>query len=125
MSKEAKTFWITNISNKNVSLGDLNMTVKAFATINLLDSKHYHYKEEQLQKSALNGSIYNKRDKIFVRKIPPTIEVAIMDFVETNIPTRQRSTLEIKYEVYEELNVSDEEWAAENADIVDLDSHKG
>lgn len=125
MSKEPKTFWITNISNKNVSLGDLNMTVKAFATINLLDSKHYHYNEEQLKKSALNGSIYSKRDKIFVRKVPPTIEVAIMQSVEANIPSRQRSIVEVKYETYEELNVSDEEWAAENADIVELDSHKG
>lgn len=100
------------------------MTVKAFATINLLDSKHYHYNEDQLKASALNGSIHSKRDKIFVRKVPPTIEVKMMPSVEMNIPTRQRSVLEVKYDTYEELNVSDEEWAAENADIVELDSQK-
>ena len=66
-----QNFWITNISNRNVSLSDLNLTIKAYSSINLMDSKHYNYSIEQINKSVLNGSIYNKRNKIFVRKVAP------------------------------------------------------
>jgi hypothetical protein len=123
MKKEAPTFWVTNISPMNVSLADLNLTVKAYSSANLLDKKHYYYTPEQLQKSFESGSIFKKRDKIVVRKIAPEILKANVPLTrETFIPTRERSTLVIKEENYEELNLSDEEFAKENADIVELDN---
>lgn len=68
-----KTFWVTNISNMNVSLRDLNISLKAMSHANLLDERHYSYTLEQLQKSAESGSIYRKRNKIKIRKVPPPI----------------------------------------------------
>lgn len=123
MKTEAPTFWLTNISNRNVSLTDLNLTVKAYSSVNLLDKKHYQYTPEQLVKSAESGSIFKKRNKLVVRKIAPEILKANVPLSrETFIPSRERSMLVIKEENYEELNVSDEQFAQENADIVELDS---
>src|ERR1019366_1500977 len=101
--------WITNISNRNVSLSDLNISVPAGCSINLLDKKHYKFTEEQVNKSAENGSIFKKRDKIFVRKVPPQmIPRAKIEMFPDIIPPRTTSIYEIKQENYEELNVSEE-----------------
>lgn len=121
MSKN-RTFWITNISSRNVSLADLNLTVKAFTSVNLLDNKHYYYTLEQLQKSAQNGSLAKKNNLIKIRQIEPDhITVNVPFIQETYIPSRQRSIYDIKEEKYEELNISDEEFADQNAEIAELD----
>jgi hypothetical protein len=118
-------FWVTNISNRNVSLADLNLTIKAFSSINLLDKKHYSFKIEQLLASEAFGSIFNKRNKIVVRKVAPTIMCMNIPMIEeTYIPSRERSIYSIKEEKYEELNMSDEDFAKENADMAELDSIK-
>jgi hypothetical protein len=130
MKKEEPTFWVTNISNMNVSLADLNLTVKAFSSVNLLDKKHYYYTQEQLTKSFEAGSIHKKRDKIIVRKVAPEILKANVPLTrETFIPTRERSLLAIKEENYEELTLSEEDqkksdemFAKENADTADADT---
>lgn len=71
-----REFWITNISRtRDVSLGDLRLTIKIGESRNLLDSKHYHYTEEQVEKSAVSGSIYAKRNMIKVRDVRPLPEV--------------------------------------------------
>ncbi len=119
----SKDFWLTNLSNRNVSLADLNLTIKAFSSINLLDMKHYQYTPEQLQKSSESGSIFKKRDKLIVRKIAPEVLKANIPFNrETFIPTREHSTLVIKDEKYEELDLSDEQFAMENAETADMDT---
>lgn len=114
------SFWVTNISKMNVSLADLNLTIKSYTMVNLLDMKHYDYSLEQLTKSATSGSLHKKRDKIVVRKLAPeVINDKILLDRETCIPTRERSILIIKEEHYEELAVSDEEFAKEASDIQD------
>jgi len=116
-------FWVTNISNRNVSLADLNVTIKAYSSANLLDQRHYSYTYEQLEKSKTTGSIANKSDKIKVREIEPEIMKMNIPFLrETYIPNRERSIFEIRNENYDELNVSDEQFAEENAETADLDT---
>lgn len=123
MSTDA--FWITNISNRNVSLSDLNLTIKAYSSINLLNKKHYNYTLEQLIKSRDSGSIFNKRNKIKVRQIEPEIiKMNAPTLAETYIPSRERSIYSIKEEKYEELMMSDEAFAEENASLIELDSIK-
>lgn len=117
-----KSFWISNISGRNVSLADLNLTVKAFSSVNLLDSKHYSFTLEQLEKSAKNGSIFKKSKFIVVRQIEPTyLKVNVPFLHETYIPSRDRSVFSIKDEKYDELNISDEDFANEYADTAELD----
>jgi hypothetical protein len=129
MKTEQPTFWLTNVSNRNVSLTDLNLTVKAYSSINLLDKKHYQYTLEEIQKSVTSGSVFKKRDKLTVRKVAPEILKANVPLLrETFIPSRERSVFAIKEENYEELMVdnenqkaSDEQFARDNADIIELD----
>ena len=117
------TFWVTNISPMNVSLADLNLTIKAFSSVNLLDKRHYRYTKEQLEKSVSSGSVFKKRDKIVVRQLAPEVLKAKIPLASDSfIPSRERSTLQITQENYEELNISDEEFAKENADIIELDT---
>ena len=113
------SFWITNISNRNVVVADLNLTINAWSSVNLLDAKHYSYSLIELQKSASNGSLSKKKDKLVVRKVPPPVinKTQININYDEYIPCRGHSIHKINQEVYEELNVSDEEFAKENADL--------
>jgi hypothetical protein len=122
MKKEQPTFWVTNQSNRNVSLTDLNLTIKAFSSVNLLDKKHYSYTLEQLQLSEQRGSIFNKKYWIKVRKVEPeVIKMNVPFSSETFIPSRERSVLVIEHKNYEELNVSDEEFAEDNVELNEMD----
>lgn len=118
-----KEFWVSNISNMNVTLADLALNIRARSSVNLLDNKHYKYTLEQLQASAEKGSLFKKRDKIYVRKLAPKILKSNLQFNRDSvIPGRERSVLEIKQNHYEELaiTVSDEEFANELADMADV-----
>lgn len=125
-----QAFWVTNLSPRNVTLADLALNIKAFSTVNLLDGKHYKYTLEQLQKSEESGSIFNKRDKIKVRKVaPPDPEKTKTPIVYgAIIPDRMRSLFTIEEEEYDELKVSEEDqkkqdeiFAKENADLAEID----
>jgi uncharacterized protein YqgQ len=127
------SFWITNISPRNVTLADLATNIKAFTSVNLLDDRHYAYTMEQLEKSMKSGSIFKKKDIIKVRDIPPVIEKK--QWTETDekssMPTRAKSILEIKEQDYlenvsgdsnpEEQKKFDEQLARTNADLEDED----
>lgn len=112
--KMDNSFWITNVSDRNVSLADLNLTVQAFTSINLLDTKHHSYTREQLESSAKNGSLFKKRHLLKVRKSAPVQQNADM-LIDRDaiVPTRQRSVLDIKEKNYEELNITDEQFMEE------------
>lgn len=64
-------FWVSNISDLNVGLRDLQLTIKARTNVNLLDSKHYHYTLDQLISSAQSGSLYKKSNLLKVRQVVP------------------------------------------------------
>jgi hypothetical protein len=106
-------FWIVNISNRNVTLSDLNLSIKAGSSVNLLDKKHYHLTMDQLQKSLTSGSIYKKRDKIFKRVVPPTFKKDPMAIdMNAVVSSRSKSIFEIKEERFEELEFTDEQYFA-------------
>ena len=119
----APTFWVTNISKREVSLRDLNHSIPPMSTVNLLDKRHHSYTKEQLDASASSGSIFTKSDKIKVRLVPPPhLPPNLLPIDrESAIPTRQRSALKIEHVHYEELNISDDEFAKENADLAEQD----
>ena len=109
-SKPEKVFWITNISPRNVTLSDLNISIPALASVNLLDSKHYYLTEEQLITSSTTGSIFKKRHLLAVRRVPPQMipKEQITRDPNAIIPNRSISTYEIKQQQYEELSIVDE-----------------
>lgn len=120
-SKFSEEFWVTNVSNMNVSLSDLGLSVPARKTVNLLDKRHYSFNKEELVVSAASGSLFKKRTKVVVRKVPPVVEAQKMLEVDFNavVPSRRRSVVKIEHIQYEELELSDDIFAAQVADLTD------
>lgn len=126
MKKDLPEFWVTNISKLNVSLGDLRFSIPAGKSFNLLDSKHFHYTLEQLQKSAESGSLFKKRDKIILRKNSPLNDHNVIKLEVSSVPFphRKRTTIKVEHKVYEELQLSDEKFAEEFSDDLLWDPKK-
>jgi hypothetical protein len=120
-SRFSEQFWITNVSNMNVSLADLALSVPARKTINLLDRRHYSFTKEQLEASEASGSLFKKRSKIKKRKVPPITETRQMVEVDFNavVPSRRRSVVKIEHIQYDELELSDDLFAEQTADLTD------
>jgi hypothetical protein len=118
-AKLEHTFWITNISRRDVLLADLSLKIPAGSSMNLLDDRHFDYNIDQLQKSAQQGSIHTKRDKIKVCDNPPEIPVHPGIYLSKEpryVPPR--SSIKIEEKVYDELPnldqlVSEEKFADE------------
>ncbi len=114
------TFWVTNVSDRNVCLSDLALTIPARRSMNLLDSRNFSYTYEQLEASATEGSLFTKRDKIKLgithRQIVDdnTIEISTQP-----IQTRKRSAVVIKEPEYQDWLYSDEEFADEMSEEIE------
>jgi len=117
------SFWITNITKKAHHLTDIGVLIYPMRSINLLDKRHYQLTRLQLDKSRETGSLFAKKDAVIVRKVAPDTGAPVyVPFKEDAIyPTKQRSSIELENIKYEELDVSDDEYAAENADTAQTD----
>lgn len=118
-------FWITNISTNNISLSDLNITLNSYTSVNLLDKRHQYLTVEEIRDSLKKGALskYIKMRKIVIRHSAPVIfkdEIKVDN--DAIIPNRNTSIFEIEQKNYEELDITDEEFAAENADIAEMDT---
>jgi len=117
-------FWVTNVTDRNVMLSDLRLSIKARTTVNLLDAKHYPwYTREMLEKSAASGSLKVKEAYIRVRQMAPDPPARRALMIEKNaaLPMLPRSQVRIDEPYYEELDMTPEqaqvEYAAETADM--------
>ena len=127
--KNTEPFWITNLSNRDICLSDLRITIRAFTSINLLDQKHYHLTKDQILLSTSSGSIFKRGKMISIRQVPPsTNKDPFKEYAKNlekqqpiNFPSKCRSTIIAEDIKYEELNFDDAVYAAENADIADVD----
>lgn len=123
--QEKPSFWIKNISKKGISLGDLNISIQPNISINLLDSNRYpHLDYDKLIASSTNGSLFKKQRFVVIRKVPPTTELKQYiplqkDAVFLHDP---RSAAKIEEIHYDELNISDDDYANENAEMAQSDS---
>jgi hypothetical protein len=121
---DGPTFWVSNINQKrDIMLGDLRVTVRAGRTINLLDSRHYHFTIEQLRASAKNGSIFKKGRWIKVREgspqQPPTMVQEIVR--KRRVLQPLRTSVDVDAPSFEELDFidsaeADSAFAEEQAD---------
>lgn len=112
MDKKEPELWITNISKKNVTLRDLNISIPAMRSINLL-GKNNRFNLELVEKSISSGSIFAKRDKIKVRKVAPEEFKRVLDISKEPMYTSEKvliSQLVIDNPHYEELSISDEQF---------------
>lgn len=108
------SFWVNNITNTNICLADLALTIPAWRSFDLLDEKHFKYTLSQLEISAKNGSLFKKRNKLRISNNPPDIipkpSLYVSKDVRNVIP---RSLLKIEETHYPELPNSDEKFADE------------
>lgn len=122
MTGKTKSFWVTNVSKRDVSLADLNVTIRSFTSVNLLDGKRYQLSEQQIEASLKNGSLFKKRDKIKLRvSAPPSNKAVSILTQETALPSRARSGIPLIVPNYEELDISDDKFAEELADTAEQD----
>lgn len=61
--KKETGIWLFNISKMNVSLRDLNLTIKAGTHVNLL-GRGYSLTRDQILNSIQQGSVFLKRDRL-------------------------------------------------------------
>ena len=115
---DKKEFWVMNISNRNVCIGDLSICMAPKQIINLLDTKGYSFTEEQLDKSQKSGSLFKKRDKIKKLNEKPKFNTKTTK-KKSQIPMMRRRKLSSKVDEpkYDELLFSDEEFADEMSNI--------
>ena len=114
------------MTKRLISLGDLGVLLQPYQAVNLLDRKNYPNITEGLITISLKaGALYRVRDWVRERKIPPAIKdlkgPAKIGVSEQDYPSKIRSLLEHKEFNYDEMQVSDEEYAKENADSAEMD----
>lgn len=109
------SFFVINISDRNVCLSDLALTIPAGRCYDLLND-NFSFSIEQLRTSMESGSLYKKRDKIKIGKgRPKTIEAEKHKVSEYPIVTRNHSAVKVGEPVFEDLAVSDDDYANEMA----------
>jgi hypothetical protein len=114
-SSDKPSFFVINVSNRNVCLSDLALTIPAGRCYDLLND-NFSFTIEQLKASLKDGSLYRKRDKIKIGKGRPEVaEVGRIQMSEYPIITRNRSAIKIEEPVFEDLMLSDEDYANEMA----------
>lgn len=117
MRKKPKAeFWISNISKKDMKVGDLGFYIAAGKSLNLL-SNHFKFTYDQLVKSAQEGSLYNIRDRVKVRLVEPPKPINSGEIL-TKIPlwlerSKLRQHLVVEEKKFDELSFSDESFAEE------------
>jgi len=118
-------FWISNISNIDVHLNDLGLIIKSRQHMNLLDARYHSYTVEELIASAKNGSLFRKKDKVVIRKLPPVKEEKILEKDSTAwnpgiiTPRPLRSAVKLEETYYEELDLTDDKYAEEASELTD------
>ena len=117
MSKLSKpAFFVINVSDRNVCLSDLALTIPAGRCYDLLND-NFHYTIDQLKSSLEEGSLYKKRDKIKIGKgRPELIEAGSRTISEYPIITRNRSVVKVEEKVWDELILSDDDYANQMAE---------
>lgn len=121
-------FWITNVSRNVISLGDLGVLIIPKQSIDLADPVRYpHLNAELIQNSLKSGSLFRYSHKISIRQIPPP-ETQKLKGASTipieehpNQAVIKRPIVAIQETKYEELQLSDEEYAKQNADLAEID----
>ena len=118
MRKTKETeFWVSNISDRNVTVRDLGISLRSKSNVNLLDSRHYNFTLDQLKLSAESGSLHIKSDKLKVRQVAP-VQLILPGPQLSNMPrfiaqNTARTGIIVEEKVFEELNIPDEKFADE------------
>jgi len=126
--KSKEELWVSNISNTDVSLSDLGITIQKYTTVDLFNFKKYPFLNKQLViQSIQTGSISKRPNKLIIRLLPPE-KKKIKNLPVSDKPLTgslyQKNAVKVDKEVFEELDLPDEVYAEENADFAEFDRNK-
>lgn len=129
IAKKPEELWITNVSrDKDVSIGDLRLTLRIGQSINLLKTKKngtpsFQFTRKQIDESIASGSIFKKGDVIKVRAVAPVVfsnRIDIAERTDRDTLRNKRKAQEVEVPEFPDLDFeegSEEEFAAQNADM--------
>lgn len=142
-------FWATNMTKRDVALADLGIIIKKMTRVNLL--KGWNLTIEQLEDSAKSGSLFKKRKMISVTRVVKKRKIDIISSsgeknddrpkIQANLLRPIRNSVNIvgdkknfeeirveddvnsesESESQDMFNMSDEQFAIEQADIDVMD----
>ena len=118
--------FVTNITKRDIHIGDLGIIVRSFQTIDLLNENHSILTVEKVQKSLEKGSLCKRIQKkqLLIRQSAPQKAERILEVSNVIFPHRKRTAVKFEEKVFEELEVGieDEDLFAEDmADIASAD----
>lgn len=112
--------WVTNVTKRDILVGDLGARIPSMKTVDLLDNRHSIYTVEKVKKSLESGSLARRlaAKQILVRQSQPeTISNRTIEVSKITFPNKKRSTVKFEEKVFEELELEatpeDEEIFAE------------
>lgn len=115
-SLDKPAFFVINVSDRNVCLSDLALTIPAGRCYDLLND-NFSFTIEQLKASLKDGSLHKKRDKIKIGKGRPQVAAPEQrELSEYPIITRSRSAVKVEEPVFDDLIISDDDYASEMAE---------
>lgn len=120
--------WVTNITKRDILIGDLGARVPSMKTVDLLDNRHSIYTVEKVKKSLEAGSLKARLQakQILIRQSEPQPQVRVLESSKITFPNKKRSTIKFEEKVFEELEIDDsfeeeELFAEEMADLAAID----
>lgn len=129
MKNKQPELWVTNINRfQDITIGDLAITLTRGRSINLLAKKKnglslYNITQKQIDKSFESGSLFKKSLHIKRRDVAPEVFVTrvdvapILDVSSTRTVRKPPEIEKVDFPDLDADDVSDEEFASENADM--------
>lgn len=110
----ARQIWITNFSKKDIMLEDLGIKVPSQCTIHL--TGNYKVSLDLILKSIENGSIKKKSKYVKIKLKEPSSIVPLIKVSNKVMVRKEKSNFQFENQEYEELNLTDSEFATEFGD---------
>lgn len=101
--------WVTNLTKRDILVGDLGARIPSMKTVDLLDDYHSIYTLDQINKSKECGSLAArlKAKQIIIRETAPQVNniERTIDVSQVSFPNRNRSIVKNEERIFKELEI--------------------
>ena len=120
--------YVTNITKRDIHIGDLGIKISPFQTVDLLNERHSILTVERVKKSIEQGSLFKRLQKkqLLIRQSEPKQTQRTLEVSKAIFPHRKRTAVKFEEKVFEELEIGtdledEDAFAEEMADTVSAD----
>lgn len=114
--------WVTNKTDKRILLKDIGYAIDPYKTVDVLDCRHSRLSLEQVEQCIESGSIskFLKANKVAIRQNEPVDIPTRFEISKSTLISKSKTLIELLEKQYKELeiNISDEEYAAQNSEFI-------